>query len=283
MNTNSSPVVLKAQEYYDSDDADNFYQRVWGGEDIHVGIYIKPDESVRQASHRTVKQMAERVAHFKAGTKVLDIGAGYGGSARYLAREKNFHVACLNLSRVQNERNRRMNEDQMLASYIDVVDGSFESLPFEDASFSLVWSQDAILHSGNRKQVFSEVDRVLEPGGEFIFTDPMQKPGVDIETLQPVLDRIHLDSMGSIEEYRAFGDALNWSYIEANSMPENLIAHYSSILKELELRHNELKDHCSCDYLEKMKAGLRHWIEAGTKNALDWGILHFRKSTDSKM
>ena len=38
MSDSYSSVVKTAQEYYDSDDADNFYYHVWGGEDIHVGL-----------------------------------------------------------------------------------------------------------------------------------------------------------------------------------------------------------------------------------------------------
>lgn len=272
-----SSVVEKARTYYDSDDADNFYHRIWGGEDIHIGIYEAEQEPIRRASHRTVEKMAEKIAHLKAGTKALDIGAGYGGSARHLARAKEYHVICLNLSAVQNERNRRLNEEQMLSILVEVVDGSFEDLPFDSESFELVWSQDAILHSGNRRRVFEEVNRVLRPGGEFIFTDPMQRAGVEAAALRPVLERIHLDSMGSVEDYQAYARDLGWECLEADRRPENLVTHYSRVLRELKDRHDELREHCTSEYLERMKAGLQHWIEAGQRQALDWGILRFRK------
>ena len=29
--------VQRAEAYYDSVDADAFYRRIWGGEDIHIG------------------------------------------------------------------------------------------------------------------------------------------------------------------------------------------------------------------------------------------------------
>lgn len=277
MAENHLSVVEKARTYYDSDDADNFYFRVWGGEDIHIGIYENEDEPIRGASHRTVERMAEKIAHLKAGTKALDIGAGYGGSARHLARAKGYHVVCLNLSEVQNERNRRLNEEQMLSILVEVVDGSFEELPFSDESFELVWSQDAILHSGNRRRVFEEVNRVLRPGGEFIFTDPMQKAGVDAADLRPVLERIHLDSMGSVEGYQSYARDLGWECLEAERQPDSLVTHYSRVLGELENRHDELREHCSNEYLDRMKTGLQHWIDAGRRGALDWGILRFRK------
>jgi len=278
MSQPSSAVVKKAEEYYDSSDADCFYNTVWGGEDIHVGIYQSAGESIYDASRRTVEQMAEKLHSWFSGTQVLDIGAGYGGSGRYLAREKQYEVSCLNLSEVQNERNRKLTEEANLSGAVQVVYGNFESLPFEDKSFDVVWAQDAILHSGNRKKVFEEVHRVLRPGGEFIFTDPMQKPGADAETLKPVLERIHLESMGSVECYGNYARELGMETIEVLQMPEQLVNHYSAVLHNLESRRDELKDVCDPAYLERMQNGLKHWIDAGKNNALDWGILHFRKA-----
>ncbi len=272
----SANVVKKAQDYYDSSDADNFYFQVWGGEDIHVGIYNSEDEAIRSASERTVMHMTKQLQHLMPGSHILDIGAGYGGSARYLARQKGFRVTCLNLSKVQNDRNRKMNEEQGLSVLIDVVDGSFEDLPFDENSFDAVWSQDAVLHSGDRNRVFAEVDRVLKPGGDFVLTDPMQIEGVKKEDLQPVLDRIHLDTMGSVEKYQSFASELGWDTVEVIPMPEQLVNHYSRVLQELESRRDELEN-ISKEYLENMMKGLNHWIEAGKNNRLDWGIIHFRK------
>lgn len=78
-----SEVIRTAQEYYDSDDADNFYYHAWGGEDIHVGIYDQPDEDIARASQRTVDAMARQYqAGLNKQTRIINVGAGYGGSAR---------------------------------------------------------------------------------------------------------------------------------------------------------------------------------------------------------
>lgn len=270
-------VVRKAEQYYDSDDADRFYFTIWGGEDIHVGLYERPDEPIRDASARTVAEMAKRLEHLPKKSHLLDIGAGYGGSGRYLIKHLGIKVTSQNLSEVQNARNRQFNREQGLAEQHDVVGGNFEELPFEADSFDAVWSQDAILHSGRRKKVFEEVDRVLKPGGDIILTDPMQVEGIAKEDLQPVLDRIHLDTMGSIPTYRQFAADLGWKEVEVVEMREQLINHYSSVLRELEGRDAELKGKIGEDYIERMKQGLRHWIEAGQNGRITWGILHFRK------
>jgi len=46
MATDYSATVNVAREYYNSEDADNFYYFIWGGEDIHVGMYADSDECV---------------------------------------------------------------------------------------------------------------------------------------------------------------------------------------------------------------------------------------------
>lgn len=52
-------VVETARSYYNSTDADTFYFTIWGGEDIHIGKYYSDEDSIFEASRRTVQEMAE--------------------------------------------------------------------------------------------------------------------------------------------------------------------------------------------------------------------------------
>ena len=54
---NPTNVVEKARSYYNSSDADTFYFTVWGGEDIHIGLYKDDREPIFDASRRTVETM----------------------------------------------------------------------------------------------------------------------------------------------------------------------------------------------------------------------------------
>ena len=272
-----SQTVDTAREYYNSTDADRFYATIWGGEDIHVGLYEKNTDSIFDASRRTVEKMASLLDGLDSKTRVLDIGSGYGGSARYLARSFGCQVGCLNLSEVQNNRNRQLNRMQGLSLAINVVDGSFEDIPLPDEGIDVVWSQDAILHSGNRKKVFEEVHRVLAKGGQFIFTDPMQSEDCSLNSLQPILDRIHLDSLGSVTFYRKLASELGFKEIQILNLSKHLSTHYARVLQEIDANYNNLIRVCSEDYIQKMKLGLQHWIDGGEAGNLTWGILHFQK------
>lgn len=278
MTDSYSSVVKTAQDYYNSDDADSFYYHIWGGEDIHIGIYTEPGQEIATASEQTVGVMADMFTKNPSPEiKILDVGAGYGGAARWLARKYGCHVTCLNLSEVQNDRNRKMNIDQQLDDRINVIDGDFENIPSADGSYDMAWSQDAILHSGHRERVLDEVDRVLKPGGEFVFTDPMQSDDCPEGVLEPVLDRIHLDTLGSFAFYRQQAERLGWEEVKVVNLTPQLVNHYTRVREELTRRHDELSNKLSTEYVERMIQGLGHWITAGKNGYLSWGIMHFKK------
>ena len=269
--------VDKAAEYYDSTPADEFYFKIWGGDHIHVGIYNHSKESIRDASPRIVQMMASKLK-LNSNTKLLDLGSGYGGAARYLAKNFGCQVTCLNLSSNQNERNRDLNKKNDVDHLITVVEGNFEDIPFPENSFDLAWSQDAIVHSADRELVVQEVVRVLNDRGEFIFTDLMQTYDCPKSILKPIIDRIQLDSMGSFGFYLEQGRKLGVKKTEVQNLSEHLTTHYQRVMEETQDRYLEMVESCGKEYIDKMIEGLKHWVEAGKNNYLSWGIVHMNKS-----
>ena len=60
-------------------------------------------------------------------------------------------------------------------------------------------------------------------------------------------------------------------------MTPMLVRHYTRVLHETQRREGDLDGKVSADYLTRMKAGLQHWIDGGTKGYLAWGVFLFRK------
>jgi sarcosine/dimethylglycine N-methyltransferase len=267
--------IALARDYYDSGEADDFYRTIWGGEDIHVGLYdAGPD--ITAASRRTVERMAKKAGSL-AGKHVLDLGSGYGGAARVLAGEYGANVTCLNLSAVENERNRALTREAGLEDRITVVDGSFDSVPFPAESFDLVWSQDAILHAPDRRAVLDEVARVLKPGGSFIFTDPMQADALqNTDALQPIYDRIHLPDLASFGFYREELSERGFEEVSVEELTGHMRTHYARVGEELDARRNELD--AGDAFVDRMLKGLGHWVSGAEGGLLAWGIMHFRKA-----
>ncbi len=274
VNTAEPAGVAVARDYYDSEEADGFYSAVWGGEDIHIGLYDETDD-IRAASRRTVDHMAGKLGSLQ-GKRVLDLGAGYGGAARVLASDHGAQVTCLNLSTVENERNRTLTEAAGLSGKVEVIDGSFDAMPFADQSFDFAWSQDAILHAPDREAVLDEVARVLKPGGLFIFHDPMQADDLsDLAALQPIYDRIHLPDLASIGFYRDALTARGFEEVETEVLTRQLGTHYRRVREDLLARQAELG--LPDTFVARMSAGLGLWVEGAAKGNLSWAIMVYRK------
>jgi len=126
-------------------------------------------------------------------------------------------------------------------------------------------------------EILDEINRVLKPGGEFIFTDPMQADDCPAGVLQPVLERIHLDSLGSFAYYRQQAQSLGWEEVSIDDLTPQLVAHYTRVRQELTKRRESLIGKVSEGYIDRMIQDLGHWVDAGNNGYLAWGIMHFRK------
>ena len=58
---------------------------------------------------------------------------------------------------------------------------------------------------------------------------------------------------------------------------QHLINHYSRVLQETERHEDDLQKLVSRAYIERMKKGLRHWIDGGKNGHLAWGVFVFVK------
>jgi len=275
--SNKSEAVARAEVYYDSTEADAFYKTIWGGEDIHIGLYKADDEPIADASRRTVETMADRIAGAATATRILDLGAGYGGAARYLADRFGCTVTCLNLSETQNALNRELTAKAGLEDLVRVVHGNFESIPEPDAGFDVVWSQDAILHSGERTCVLDEVRRVLTPSGQLIFTDPMQADDCPDGVLQPILDRIQLSTLASFAFYRAALADRGFRAENIDEQTAQLRTHYARVLTTLQENYDQAIDLSGMEYVDNMLNGLQRWVDGADQGYLAWGIMDFRR------
>jgi len=275
MNSPYSEKEQIAQNYYDNIETNQIYAMIWGGEHIHFGIYLEPDDPIPEASQRTVETMAQTLRHINPDCRVIDLGSGYGGSARYLAKNYGCSVCCLNLSKLQNQRNLELNQAQNLTHLIEVREGSFEDIPYPDHSFDIVWSQDALIHSGNRRLVLEEIRRVLKRGGELIFTDTLQSDSCSPDILQPAFDRLQVNDAGSFLFYRNTLQELGFKEMKVVDLSEHVHTHYIRFRDEILMRYEEIVKQTSKESVDNVLKSIEPWIAFYQKGDMQWGLFHY--------
>ncbi|MBV9710233.1 MAG: 3-demethylubiquinone-9 3-O-methyltransferase [Ktedonobacteraceae bacterium] len=110
--------------------------------------------------------LLERLHIDLQGKKALDVGCGGGLLAEEFAR-LGCAVTGIDPSELSLETARRHARESGLQ--IDYQVGTGESLPFQDASFDIVYCCDVLEHVQGLGRVIAEIARVLKKGGIFLY------------------------------------------------------------------------------------------------------------------
>jgi SAM-dependent methyltransferase len=111
------------------------------------------------------------LARLRAADRVLDVGAGLGGSARLIASACGCRVDCIELSPDYCAGALLLNRLTGLEDRISVHRGSALELPFADATFDAAWMQNVGMNIADKPGLYAEIRRVLKPGGRFAFQE----------------------------------------------------------------------------------------------------------------
>lgn len=122
---------------------------------------------------------AEQLAMIEIGpdTRMLDIGCGIGGPARYVATEFGCRVTGIDLTADYIDAARLLTGKMGLTERAEFQRGDATELPFDDAAFDVVLCQNVAMNIEDRAGFYAGVRRVLLPAGVFTFTELCQGPG----------------------------------------------------------------------------------------------------------
>lgn len=187
--------------HYDS--LSDFYLEVWG-EHVHHGLWLDGSESPDEAVLQLVRVVAEE-ARIGEGTRVCDVGCGYGGTARELVRRYGAQVTALTISPAQlafalGRADGSDNPTYLLQDWLE------SDLP--PASQDVVLSIESSEHMADKPAFFAHVARVLRPGGRSVicaWLSPENPTPWQVRyLLEPICREGRLPSMGSEGDYRRF-------------------------------------------------------------------------------
>jgi len=133
---------------------------IWG-KDLDIG----------QQSFITPRYLDDMIRHLGIGpeTHLLDVGAGTGGPAVYIANATGCRVTGVEINEVGVEVSNRLAADAGLSDRVTVVQGDAHTIPFEDETFDAGLSLNVMNVFEDKVRVFREVLRVLKPGGRWGF------------------------------------------------------------------------------------------------------------------
>jgi tocopherol O-methyltransferase len=161
----------RVQEYYSQTWLD--YRILWMNPDnraIHFGYWDDQTRSHADSLINMNRQMAARL-DLRAGQHILDAGCGVGGSAMWLAQAYGLEVVGINIVPGHVERAGRYARERGLEERIRFEQQDFHHTTFPDASFDVVWAQESVVHSPDKRAFLAEAFRLLKPGGRLVMLE----------------------------------------------------------------------------------------------------------------
>jgi cyclopropane fatty-acyl-phospholipid synthase-like methyltransferase len=179
-----------------------YYYSLWG-EHLHHGYWIEGQETKEQAQVQLIEHLAE-AAGIANGSRILDVGCGFGGSSIFLAKRYNAHATGITISPIQVEMAGESAAREKVSADFLLMDA--EVMHF-DEQFDVIWSVESISHYEDVAKFFASAVQFLKPGGTLALLDWFKKkklsPRAHRKALLP-LEKGMLVELHTMAEYQAW-------------------------------------------------------------------------------
>ena len=202
-------------------DLDPFYRDVWG-DHVHHGYWATGRETPAEAAEALVDLLADRL-DLRPGLAVVDIGCGYGETARRLAAMHGVTVTGLTVSAAQAGYAAMKTPPE---SGVRVLVQDWLANDFPDACFDRAYAIESSEHMPDKQQFFDEAFRTLHPGGVFGIYAWLSKTAPKAwevrHLLEPICREGRLPSMGDEADYRAMAEAAGFRVESVTDISDNV-------------------------------------------------------------
>lgn len=174
---------------------------------------LAPVEEFHIGGRAATVELAAQLG-LKPGMRVLDVGSGIGGAARYLARAQGCRVLGIDLTpefvAVANELARRVG----LADAVSYRQGSALAIDVPPASFDAATMLHVGMNIEDKAAVFASVRKALKPGGLFGVYDIMRVGAGDLAFPVPWSSKPETSFLAAPAAYRRALEAAGFSMVQ---------------------------------------------------------------------
>jgi ubiquinone/menaquinone biosynthesis C-methylase UbiE len=151
----------------------------------------------RQATQELASQM-----DLRPGLRVLDIGCGIGGPARFLAEQYGCTVTGIDLTEEYVSVAQSLTRRVGLTEKVRFCRAGAAAVPFRAASFDRAYMIHVGMNIADKAAVFADVRRVLQPGGLFAIYDIVRDGPGDVKFPVPWASTPAISFLAPLSEYR---------------------------------------------------------------------------------
>ena len=189
---------------------------------------LAPAEEFHTFGRAATVALADAAA-ITAEDRVIDVGSGLGGPARYLARDRHCHVTGVDLTPELCEVAADLTRRVGLADRVEIRQGNALDLPVRDGAFDVAWTQHVSMNIADKAGLYAEMRRVLRPGGRLAFFDLLSGPNQPIHFPVPWAEKPASSALATTDETRALVTDAGFEIRVWEDLTTEAVAFYASL------------------------------------------------------
>ncbi len=177
-------------------------------------------------------ELANRVS-LQPGLHVLDVGCGLGGSARYLASEHGCYATGIDLTKEYVEVATALADLVGLKDRVEFRQSSALTIPFDNNSFDVVWTEHVQMNISDKRAFYTEIARVLKPGGRLLFHDIFQGDGGPPHYPVPWAETSEISFLATPETIRGLLNTLGFKLLSWENKSQHSLEWFAATLERI--------------------------------------------------
>jgi len=218
------------RRFYDSA-LSELLSAIWGG-NLHMGLFDRPDESLRSAQLR-MKDHIARLAGLQPGQDVFEAACGVGATAIHLARKYGVRVKATNIAQAQLDEGAEHVRQAGLEDRVNFAFADYHDLGGENNAYDTWWCQEALLYATDRRQVFAEARRLVKTGGKIVFTDLTLSHKLEPEARTSFMSDIRAPHLWSVEDYDHLLSDMKFNVVDRQELSPHVALTFAAVARNL--------------------------------------------------
>ena len=199
------------------DELDSFYREVWGTH-LHHGYWLTGQETPAEATEALVTLVARQL-DLSPGQVLVDIGCGYGATARSLTARGNLTITGITVSPAQAAHAPATDNPIILVQ-------DWLTNDFPDASFDRAYAIESSEHMPDKQRFFCQAARTLKPGGRLVIcawlSSEHPRPWQIRHLLEPICREGRLPHMGTETDYRELARSAGLTLLQSTDISKKV-------------------------------------------------------------
>ena len=186
--------------------------------DLEPNVFAGADEF--HIGGRKGSEYVAKALDLESGQRLLDIGSGIGGPARFIANTLDVTVEGIDLTPEFVEAAVEITEMVGMTEQVSFEVGSATSIPFEDDTFDASTMLHVGMNISDKELLFSEMARVTKPDGSIVVYDVMRTGEDDLVFPMPWSSTTEFSFVEPVDVYVAAAEKAGLKLVTVDDYAE---------------------------------------------------------------